>query len=98
MHTMAITKLILVGNGKALCCSVVSACGILFLVILGLLFQAESEILLEGKPGEVPKNGKVAAKGCFSAALIYLGFFVFCSFQSYLHARKRKEEATFTGL
>lgn len=95
---MALSKLIFVGNGKAVCCTVVSACGILFLVVLGLLFQAESEILLEGKPGEAPSSGKVAARGCFGAAIIYVGFFAFCFFQSWLHSRRRRLETRFTGL
>lgn len=36
-----------------------------------------------------PKDGKAVARTIFAAVAVYVGFFVFCSGQAWLHSRTR---------
>ncbi|KAI8816187.1 uncharacterized protein EV422DRAFT_547059 [Fimicolochytrium jonesii] len=76
---MAIARrAIVVGPGCSMCCTVLSAIGIIFLFLLGALFHAHAEELVEGKEGEVPTDPAAVARGCYLAGFIYMGFFGFC--------------------
>ncbi|RJE26012.1 hypothetical protein PHISCL_01614 [Aspergillus sclerotialis] len=37
-----------------------------------------------------PENGPAVAASIFTAVIVYVGFFVFCGFQAYLHMRSRR--------
>ncbi|ORX90621.1 hypothetical protein K493DRAFT_189085, partial [Basidiobolus meristosporus CBS 931.73] len=56
----------------AICCSILSVIGIIFLGILGLLFKIEVHELVEGE--KAPDDPQAVAKGCFVAAGIYVAF------------------------
>ncbi|KAI8925477.1 hypothetical protein BC831DRAFT_461009 [Entophlyctis helioformis] len=89
-------KLIFVSQGSALQCSVISVCGIVFLLGMGALYQARVDELVEGK--NAPKDPIAVARACYVAAFIYAGFFFFCFCQSYLHTKKNEEERRFSGI
>ncbi|KAJ2398565.1 hypothetical protein GGI23_003172 [Coemansia sp. RSA 2559] len=72
-------QLAFVSPGCAMCCQVLSVFGIVFLVILGLLFNAEVEELTGST--EDPVHPKEVGRMCFIAAAIYAGFFFCCSCQ-----------------
>ncbi|OZJ04264.1 hypothetical protein BZG36_02490 [Bifiguratus adelaidae] len=79
----------LVSPTSALTCTFTSAAGVIFLLILGGLFNADVEGLTESK-GDPDPN--VAASTCFLAAAIYAGFFVFCGCQSWIHSRNARQD------
>ncbi|KAI8099090.1 uncharacterized protein BX664DRAFT_320362 [Halteromyces radiatus] len=72
-----------VSPGNATCCSILSIFGIIFLVILGLAFDAKVEVLTEFITD--PDDPAATAKACFSAAIVYACFLAFCSCQSLVH-------------
>jgi len=72
-------KALFVGPGKSLCCTIVSAIGVVFLFVLGALFQAGVEELTEGPTA--PADHLATASSCFIAGAIYLFLFVFCFWQ-----------------
>ncbi|KAJ2776403.1 hypothetical protein H4R18_005691 [Coemansia javaensis] len=77
-------QLAFVSPGCAVCCQVLSVFGIVFLVALGLLFNAEVEELTGST--EDPVHPRDVARACFLAAAIYAGFLACCSCQQF--ARK----------
>ncbi|KAJ3011365.1 hypothetical protein HKX48_006866 [Thoreauomyces humboldtii] len=87
-----------VGPGLSLCCTIVSAVGIVFLLLLGALFNAENEELVEGKAGTVPTDPAMVARGCYLAGFIYMGFFAFCWCQSYVNQKMAAEERGFSNI
>lgn len=72
-------QLAFISPGCALCCQILSVFGIVFLVALGLLFNAEVEDLTGSV--EDPVNPKEVGHACFIAAAIYAGFLLCCSCQ-----------------
>ncbi|KAG2214535.1 hypothetical protein INT46_003085 [Mucor plumbeus] len=72
-----------VSPGNATCCSMLSFCGIIFLVVLGMAFDAEVEILTEFTSD--PDDPKLTAKACFTAAIVYACFLGFCGCQMLVH-------------
>ncbi|KAI7869348.1 hypothetical protein BDF14DRAFT_1784069 [Spinellus fusiger] len=73
----------LVGPGFSICCSLLSFFGILFLVVLGLAFDAKVEVLTEFVSD--PDDPKATAQACFTAAIVYACFLGFCSCQTLVH-------------
>ncbi|KAJ3368692.1 hypothetical protein HDU91_000356 [Kappamyces sp. JEL0680] len=59
--------------------SVISVCGIIFLMGLGAFYHSELEQLVNG--AEPIEDPVAVAKACYSAAFIYGGMFLFCFFQ-----------------
>ncbi|KAI8988320.1 hypothetical protein BDF20DRAFT_855129 [Mycotypha africana] len=72
-----------VSPGNAVCCSLLSFCGIIFLVLLGMAFDAKVEVLTETIND--PDDPHVTAKACFSAAIVYACFLGFCGCQMLVH-------------
>ncbi|KAL0077583.1 hypothetical protein J3Q64DRAFT_1299141 [Phycomyces blakesleeanus] len=72
-----------VGPGLSVCCSLLSVCGIIFLVVLGFAFDAEVEVLTEFTSD--PDDPKATAHACFTAAIVYACFLAFCSCQTLVH-------------
>ncbi|KAI7903600.1 uncharacterized protein BX663DRAFT_507042 [Cokeromyces recurvatus] len=72
-----------VGPGSATCCSLLSFCGIIFLVALGLAFDAKVEALTEFTSD--PDDPTLTAKACFTAAAVYACFLGFCGCQLLVH-------------
>ncbi|KAI9276332.1 hypothetical protein BC943DRAFT_333003 [Umbelopsis sp. AD052] len=72
-----------VSPGNAICCSVVSVAGIIFLTILGVLFDKEVEALTESVND--PDDPHAVAQACFTAAIVYGCFLAFCGCQSLVH-------------
>ncbi|KAL2852886.1 hypothetical protein BJY01DRAFT_244293 [Aspergillus pseudoustus] len=66
-------------------CVVISLFAIIILSVLGSLFKAEHHGFT-GSEGE-PEDGGAVAASIFTAVFVYIGFFVFCAFQAYLHIR-----------
>ena len=75
------TKLLVVGPGKSLCCTLLSLIGCIFLYILGALYQAEVEELVDGPAANIPLSATDTASSCFIAATMYLATFCFCFWQ-----------------
>ncbi|PIA16099.1 hypothetical protein COEREDRAFT_63211 [Coemansia reversa NRRL 1564] len=75
-------QLALVSPGCAIFCQVLSVFGIVFLLVLGFLFNAEVEELVGST--EDPVNPKEVGHACFLAAGIYTAFFVCCSCQQFV--------------
>jgi hypothetical protein len=59
--------------------SVISVAGIVFLFLLGSFYSFRLEQLIAGH--SPIKDPSVVARGCYTAAFIYMGVFVFCYFQ-----------------
>ncbi|KAI9596374.1 hypothetical protein BDF19DRAFT_438895 [Syncephalis fuscata] len=74
-----------VSYGNAACCSILSVIGIVFLLILGHLFDTEAEQYTESKNSPADPHG--VAHACYVAAAIYAGFVVCCGGQLLLHKR-----------
>ncbi|KAI9299422.1 hypothetical protein BJ944DRAFT_245271 [Cunninghamella echinulata] len=72
-----------VSPGNAVCCSILSFFGIIFLSVLGLAFDAKVEVLTEFTSD--PDDPHATAKACFTAAIVYACFLAFCSCQSLVH-------------
>ncbi|RKP22874.1 hypothetical protein SYNPS1DRAFT_5180, partial [Syncephalis pseudoplumigaleata] len=68
-----------VSYGKAVGCSILSVIGVVFLLILGHLFDIEAEQYTESKNAPADPHG--VAHACYMAAMIYAGFVVCCGAQ-----------------
>ncbi|KAI9495412.1 hypothetical protein BDB00DRAFT_760301 [Zychaea mexicana] len=73
----------LVSPGNAACCSILSICGIVFLTLLGMAFDARVEVLTEFVSD--PDDPHATASACFTAAIVYACFLAFCGCQSLVH-------------
>ncbi|KAI8389487.1 hypothetical protein BD560DRAFT_320086 [Blakeslea trispora] len=73
----------LVGPTCATACTLLSICGILFLVALGFAFDAKVEVLTEFVTD--PDDPKATAQACFSAAIVYACFVGLCGCQLLVH-------------
>ncbi|KAJ2773110.1 hypothetical protein IWQ56_001112 [Coemansia nantahalensis] len=74
-------QLAFVSPGCAACCQVLSVFGVVFLVALGLLFNAEVEELTGST--EDPVHPKEVGHACLLAAGIYAAFFACCTCQQF---------------
>ncbi|EIE80016.1 hypothetical protein G6F46_006597 [Rhizopus delemar] len=79
-----------VGPGAATCCSLLSFCGILFLVLLGTAFKAKVEVLTEFISD--PDNPYDTAQACFTAAIVYACFLGFCGCQVLVHKYNSRQQ------
>ena len=68
--------------GKAWFCTILSAFGVVILSVIAHLFNTSHESFV-GSIND-PEDGPAVAHTVYLAALVYLGFFVFCGFQAYL--------------
>ncbi|CAI4054155.1 hypothetical protein SKDZ_16G4230 [Saccharomyces kudriavzevii ZP591] len=75
-----------VSTGKAWCCTVLSAFGVVILSVIAHLFNTSHESFV-GSIND-PEDGPAVAHTVYLAALVYLVFFVFCGFQVYLAGKK----------
>ncbi|KNE54757.1 hypothetical protein AMAG_17703 [Allomyces macrogynus ATCC 38327] len=75
----------LITNGKAVTLSLTSVAGIIFLLILGLLFNSHAPTLVEGH--SAPADPAGAASTCFKAAAIYAGLLAFGLWQVAVNKR-----------
>ncbi|RAQ50316.1 hypothetical protein AFGD_003182 [Aspergillus flavus] len=69
-------------------CAIISLFAIVILSVLGSLYKREHHGFT-GSEGE-PEDGAAVAASIFTAVFVYAAFFVFCSFQAYLHVRHRR--------
>nr|KAJ3420956.1 hypothetical protein HK105_004856 [Polyrhizophydium stewartii] len=65
-------------------------------LVLGALFHAEVEELVEGK--NAPSDPIAVSKACYAAAFIYLGLGVFCLIQAYMHSKEQQRLQRFSGI
>ncbi|OAK94823.1 hypothetical protein IQ06DRAFT_298305 [Phaeosphaeriaceae sp. SRC1lsM3a] len=72
-------------------CIVMSAFAIVILSVIGSLFKGSSNLVMGSE--EDPKDGGAVAGAVFGAVFIYIGFFVFCGFQAFLHLRESRRGA-----
>ncbi|KAF2005409.1 hypothetical protein P154DRAFT_518531 [Amniculicola lignicola CBS 123094] len=72
-------------------CIVVSVFAMIILSVIGALFKTGSHTMMGSK--EDPEDGGAVAGAVFGAVFIYLGFFVFCGFQAFLHIRESRRGA-----
>ncbi|ODQ62153.1 hypothetical protein WICANDRAFT_60219 [Wickerhamomyces anomalus NRRL Y-366-8] len=77
-----------VSPGKAWFCTVLSAFGVVILSFIGYLFSINHESMM-GSVND-PEDGKAVAHTVFIAALVYLGFFVFCGSQILVYKRQSR--------
>ncbi|KAJ4984002.1 hypothetical protein SVAN01_10496 [Stagonosporopsis vannaccii] len=72
-------------------CIVLSVFAIVILSTIGALFKSGSHTMLGGD--EDPEDGNAVAGAVFGAVFIYIGFFVFCGLQAFLHIRESRRGA-----
>lgn len=72
-------------------CIVMSLFAIVILSAIGSLFKNNSNTVMGGE--EDPKDGGAVAGAIFGAVFIYIGFFVFCGLQAFLHMRESRRGA-----
>ncbi|KAH7074466.1 hypothetical protein BKA63DRAFT_566142 [Paraphoma chrysanthemicola] len=72
-------------------CIVMSLFAIVILSVIGSLFKSSSNVVMGTE--EDPKDGGAVAGAVFGAVFIYIGFFVFCGFQAFLHLRESRRGA-----
>ncbi|KAF2824068.1 hypothetical protein CC86DRAFT_447626 [Ophiobolus disseminans] len=72
-------------------CIVMSVFAIVILSVIGSLFKTSSGLVMGSE--EDPKDGGAVAGAVFGAVFIYIGFFVFCGFQAFLHLRESRRGA-----
>ncbi|KAF9694923.1 hypothetical protein EKO04_007045 [Ascochyta lentis] len=72
-------------------CIVLSVFAIVILSTIGALFKSGSHTMLGGE--EDPEDGNAVAGAVFGAVFIYIGFFVFCGLQAFLHIRESRRGA-----
>ncbi|KAI9101698.1 hypothetical protein DFS34DRAFT_426139 [Phlyctochytrium arcticum] len=89
-------RLTVVGPACSMCCTILSAFGIVFLLMMGALFNTENPSLADHN--NPPADLRVVAKGCYLAGFIYMAFFVFCWCQSYLNQRQAAQERGFSNI
>ncbi|KAJ5345228.1 hypothetical protein N7452_003232 [Penicillium brevicompactum] len=64
---------------------IISLFAIVILSVLGSLYGSNSPSFT-GSEGE-PEDGPAVAASIYTAVIVYVGFFVFCGLQAYLHMR-----------
>ncbi|CAO1616160.1 unnamed protein product [Jaminaea pallidilutea] len=74
-----------VGPGLATCCTITSIFGVVCLSIIGYGFSHNWEAFMGST--EDPVDGGAVATNCYIAALLYVGFIVFCGCQLGAHRR-----------
>ncbi|KAI8800449.1 hypothetical protein BJ742DRAFT_841573 [Cladochytrium replicatum] len=89
-------QLIFVSSTNAAMCTVTSAFGVVFLAILGALFNAEVPELMDSHIA--PADPHAFATVCFAAAGLYLFTFLFCFCQSSLISKKARADAQFSNI
>ncbi|KAI8940997.1 hypothetical protein NX059_002245 [Plenodomus lindquistii] len=72
-------------------CIVISMFAIVILSTIGALFKTSSNTVMGTK--EDPEDGAAVAGAVFGAVFIYVGFFVFCGLQAFLHMRESRRGA-----
>ncbi|KAH7359748.1 hypothetical protein BKA66DRAFT_500374 [Pyrenochaeta sp. MPI-SDFR-AT-0127] len=72
-------------------CIVLSVFAIVILSTIGALFKSNSNVVMGSE--EDPKDGGAVAGAVFGAVFIYIGFFVFCGLQAFLHMRESRRGA-----
>ncbi|CAO2649287.1 Nn.00g066720.m01.CDS01 [Neocucurbitaria sp. VM-36] len=80
-----------VSAGNAWTCIVVSLFAIVILSVIGSLFKGNNHMVMGTE--EDPKDGAAVAGAVFGAVFIYIGFFVFCGLQAFLHLRESRRGA-----
>ncbi|KDN39755.1 hypothetical protein K437DRAFT_279320 [Tilletiaria anomala UBC 951] len=75
----------LVHSGLAGCCTIVSVFGVVCLTVIGYGFSHNWEAFMGSTRG--PKDGQAVGSTCYTVALIYLAFVVFCTCQLGVHRR-----------
>ncbi|KAJ1916530.1 hypothetical protein H4219_003745 [Mycoemilia scoparia] len=85
--------LALVSPGCAVCCQVFSVFGIVILLVMGAMFNAE----VEEFTGSIhdPEHPKAVGRACYLAAGIYALFLVFCGCQSCVHNVSKRRQTRF---
>ncbi|KAF2128666.1 hypothetical protein P153DRAFT_292808 [Dothidotthia symphoricarpi CBS 119687] len=81
----------LVSAMNAWTCIVLSVFAIVILSVIGSLFKTSSNTMMG--TDQDPEDGAGVAGAVFGAVAIYLGFFVFCGFQAFLHIRESRRGA-----
>ncbi|KAL1981451.1 hypothetical protein VTN96DRAFT_2667 [Rasamsonia emersonii] len=72
-------------------CVIISFFAIIILSILGSLYR-QNHPSFTGSEGD-PEDGAAVAGSIFTAVFVYIAFFIFCSFQAYLHVRSNRRGA-----
>ncbi|KAG9200218.1 hypothetical protein B5807_10194 [Epicoccum nigrum] len=72
-------------------CIVLSVFAIVILSTIGALFKSNNHTMMGGE--EDPEDGNAVAGAVFGAVFIYIGFFVFCGLQAFLHIRESRRGA-----
>ena len=80
-----------VSAGNAWTCIVLSVFAIVILSTIGALFKSKNHSMMGGE--EDPEDGDAVAGAVFGAVFIYIGFFVFCGLQAFLHIRESRRGA-----
>jgi len=80
--------MIVCGEGNAYFCSVVSFVGVIFLLVLGYLFDIKSPSFTESVKD--PAHPEQIARACYLAAGAYAVCLVFSICQAQLHSRKAR--------
>ncbi|KAF9994065.1 hypothetical protein BGZ80_000822 [Entomortierella chlamydospora] len=75
---------------NATCCSVLSVFGVIFLGIMGFLFQLPAESLTDTIND--PDDPAAVAQACFTATMFYAFMVLFCGCQSWLHKREQRAQ------
>ena len=65
--------------------------GIVFLLVLGALYQANAEVLTTGH--DAPKDAQATGQACYIAAAIYAGVLVLGIWQYFLARRREAARA-----
>jgi ribonuclease kappa len=73
--------------GCAMCCTVLSVLGIIFLVSMGLAYGTGVRELVNGPVDHTPDDPALTAQACYVAAAIYVGYIAFCVCQLWVHKR-----------
>ncbi|KAI9227850.1 MAG: hypothetical protein DHS80DRAFT_16487 [Piptocephalis tieghemiana] len=82
----------LCGPGCAIFCTLISIAGIIFLVVMGALFNAGVSQFTEST--KMPADHKAVGHGCYMAAAIYVGFLLLSLCQIKVNKRQANVEYT----
>ncbi|GMK56608.1 hypothetical protein CspeluHIS016_0304480 [Cutaneotrichosporon spelunceum] len=74
-----------VSPGMASCCTVLSFFGVIILSVFGYFFAHRAYALTSSE--EDPKDPDFVAKLCYTSAVVYAVFMVFCGLQLGVHSR-----------
>lgn len=83
-------RFLILSQTSAIFGSVISVAGVIFLFLLGSFYNFKLEQLVAGHDPIRDPTG--VARGCYSAAFIYIGVFGFCYFQVSFSPFLTKEE------